>query len=79
MSFLQDFISSELKVSRKHPSDLSLRGRKFYSLLSSFKNSQNVTVLGAAVKDENVAVASLRYRTSVLSSVSEYMLLRLGL
>ena len=36
-----------------------------------YKTVQNVTVLGASVKDEKVAVASFRYRTPVLSSVSE--------
>ena len=39
---------------------------------------QNLTSREGAVKEENVATASFRYSTWVLSSVAEYMAFRLG-
>jgi len=45
---------------------------------NKLSSAQNLTVLGEVVKLLKVAVASFRYRTSVLSSSALYMLFNCG-
>ena len=61
------------RVKEADEADPAISSLRLYDQVLIRGANQNLIVFGASVKLENVATASVKYSTSVLSSSAEYM------